>query len=157
MKAIISTSIFLLFALACMGQKVKEKNNIYYVDDSAFVQKTCKKIIADPCPYTTADGKQNLFVIVAFPYQKIIQVREGNATVAKSMPAYYYMVQFSLVNKDFTTLMDPKDIVREMYNSGFILPNGSVDPDLLAIFIQRHNIPPPSNITSDPDVINNRW
>ena len=156
MKLLFTTTI-LLFTLTMFGQKVKEKSDIYYVDDSAFVKKECKKIITEPCSFITPDAKQRLFAIVAYSYSKPIQVREGNATVAKSMPAYYYMVQFSLVNKDFTTLMDPKDIVREMYNSGFILPNGSVDPDLLAIFIQRHNVPPPSDNTSDPDVINNRW
>lgn len=151
------TTVLLLTALATMGQKVKEKNNIYYVDDSAFVQKDCKKIIADPCAFNTADGKQRVFVIVAYSYSKIIQVREGNTTVEKSLPAYYYRVEFSLVNKDFTTLMDPKDIVREMYNSGFILPNGSVDPDLLALFVQKHNVPPPTQGNTDPDLINNRW
>ncbi len=156
MKTLFTTTL-LLIALACMGQKVKEKSNIYFVDDSAFVQKGCKKVNTDPCVFTTTDGKQPIFVIVAYSCSKIIQVNNGTAVVQKSIPSYYYMVQFSLVMKDFITLMDPKDIVREMYNSGFILPSGSVDPDLLTLFIQRHNVPPPSQDGNDPDVINNRW
>ncbi len=152
------TSTILLFALTLMGQKVKEKGDIVFVDDSAFVKKECKKVLHDPCAFTTADGKQPLFVIVPYAYSKSIQVREGNTWVEKSLPAYYYMVQFSLVNKDFITLRDPKDLLKEMYLSGFILPNGSLDPDRMDKFLKANTDQAPGPGNSSPDLLNNtRW
>lgn len=157
MKLFFTTAI-LLFALSVMGQKVKEKGDIVFVDDSAFVKKECKKVLHDPCAFTTADGKQPLFVIVPYAYSKSIQVREGNTWVEKSLPAYYYMVQFSLVNKDFITLAAPKDIIKDMFVSGFILPNGSLDPDRMELFLKQHNEQAPGPGNNSPDLLNNtRW
>lgn len=157
MKLLLATTL-IFFTLTMVGQKVKEKSNIYYIDDSAFVQKGCKKMYNDPCAFSTADGKQPIFVIVPYAYSKTIQVHEGNAWVEKSLPAYYYMVQFSLVNKDFISLNDPKDIIKEMYVAGFILPNGSLDPDRMDIFLKQHNQQAPGPGNSTPDLLNNtRW
>lgn len=126
-----------------MAQKVKEKDDVYSVDDKAFVKKECKNVFAAPCVFTTPDGATRLFSLVPYEYMKTMRVNEGHGWYDKEIKSYYFQIRFIPIEKDFYSMQTPKEIIREMYKSGCVNADGSLDATKVDEFIRVYAEEPP--------------
>jgi hypothetical protein len=142
---------FLCIAVTTYAQKVKEKDDIYYVDDQPYVKIGCKKntMHLNPCPFTTPAGDKNLFSMTPYGYTAIRKVNKATSGPAvwvnEEYTAYFYDVKLLSLDKSFYTKQDLKDLIRLMYNAK-LLNNNEYDAAKVDEFIKLNGIEPPTVI-----------
>ena len=140
-------AVLMLFAGVVMAQKVKEKNDIWYVDGNEYLKMGCKNFYAGPCPMSTADGSKLLFSVISYPYKKKIKVNEGNGWFEKEINDHFFEFRFLDSDAMMNSMGEVRGVIKNMYNFGLIADDGTIDPDKLDQFIKIYHEEPPIRVS----------
>lgn len=137
---------FLLFTVSLSAQKVKEKDNVFYVDKEPFLKKDCRSFYAGPCVLLTPDGQTRVVSVISYEYMDKRKVYEDKTWQMKEVKAYYYELRFLTAEGSMHTYQHPKLFIKEMYRYQLINENGAVDQEKLDEFIKIFHKEPPVRV-----------
>lgn len=139
--------LLLLASSIVMAQKIKEKDDVFYVENKPFLKKGCKVISVGPCVLHTPDGATRVVSIITYQYKDKRKVYEDQRWQMKEVDAYYYELRFLTAEGEMHTTQHPRSIIKELYNFGLIADDGSIDQKMLDEFVKIYHEEPPVRVT----------
>ena len=145
------TLVFVLIttgAFADKKDKIKFKDYMVTIEGDAYLSASCKSAmhLNGPCTFSNAQGTNKVVVII--PNQYVTKVKKYNSA-SKTWyyadgVAVYFTLRFVESGEEFYMNTSFKQIIRAMYESNLVSPDGTIEAGKLASFKME-------NATEKPD------